>query len=70
MEPETRDFLLLILNTISVILIWMILNVFFGIYLEYGLFESLPTWKNYIYYALLLGSLVLLIIYIRRKWKL
>jgi hypothetical protein len=70
MEDETRNFLVLILNTISLVLIWMIANVFIGIYLNLGFFETTPTWKNYVYYFFFLSTLVWLFIYLRRKWKL
>jgi hypothetical protein len=66
MEDETRNFLVLILNTISLVLIWMIANVFIGIYLNLGFFETTPTWKNFFF----LSTLVWLFIYLRRKWKL
>lgn len=70
MEDETRAFLIRILNTVSIVLLWMIINVFLGIYKNYGFFEDVPGWKNYLYYAFLLISLIALIIHLRRKWKL
>ncbi|MEO7523262.1 MAG: hypothetical protein ABIT58_04170 [Ferruginibacter sp.] len=70
MEDDTRDFLVLIVNTISLVFIWMALNVVAGIYFELGFFEGRPSWKNYIYYAALLISLFMLIKHLRRKWKL
>lgn len=58
----------MIVQTISVILIWMLANVFAGIYLGFGFFESTPDWKNYSYYVLCVATLYLLIKYIKRKW--
>lgn len=69
MEDDTRVFLVKILNTIAMVLLWMLLNVFFGIYYNYAFFDTIPDWKNYLYYALFIISLFLLIIYLRRKWK-
>ena len=69
MEDETRAFLVLIANSIALILIWMILNVFFGIYLEWGFFSGSPNWKNWLYYLLASGSLYLLIRHLIKKWK-
>lgn len=69
MEDETRDFLVRILNTIAIVLLWMMLNVFFGIYYNYAFFDTAPNWKNYLFYALFIISFVVLIIYLRRKWK-
>ena len=44
MEDETREFLVRILNTIAMVLLWMITNVFFGIFLGYAFFDGSPTW--------------------------
>jgi hypothetical protein len=70
MEDETRDFLMRILNTISMVLIWMLLMVFFGFYKDYAFFETRLNWTNYLFYTLALISFIMLIIYLRRKWKL
>jgi ABC-type glycerol-3-phosphate transport system permease component len=70
MEDETRGFLVLILNTISIVLLWMLTSMFFGIYLGYGFFETTIGWKNIVFYVLLLVTLFFLIRHLRRKWKL
>lgn len=70
MEDDTRGFLILIVNTIAIVLLWMIANVLVGIYLNFAFFEDKPTWKNIIYYIAFLVSLFILIRYLRRKWKL
>lgn len=70
MEDETRDFLVLIVNTVSWVLLWMMLNVFFGIYCGYGFFEESPTIKNAGYYLFFAFSLAFLIKTIIKKWKL
>jgi len=70
MEDETRAFLVKILQTISIVLLWMMINVFAGIYKGYAFFENKPDWTNYLYYFLFLASLIALIIHLRRKWKL
>jgi uncharacterized membrane protein (DUF373 family) len=69
-EEDPKDFLVRILNTIAMVLIWMMVNVFFGFYKDYAFFEQRLNWTNYLFYALSAGSLVALIIYLRRKWKL
>jgi hypothetical protein len=69
MEDETREFLVLIMNTISWVLLWMMLNVLIGIYFELGFFETVPTWKNILYYSFLLLSAMFLIRYLKGKWK-
>lgn len=72
MKPEENPgaFLAKIVNTIAVVALCMIVNIFIGLYLNYAFFETSPDWKNYTYYAFLLASAVFLFIYIRRKWKL
>jgi Mg2+/citrate symporter len=69
MEDETRMFLVKIANTIASILLWMMANVFFGIYKQFGFFDKQPTWINWLYYVLGIASFVTLLIYLRRKWK-
>ena len=70
MESETKDFLIRIINTISIVLVWMLVNVFIGIYKGYAFFEEHPNWANYLYYAFLLISFVLMIRHLKKKWKL
>ncbi|HMI79235.1 MAG TPA: hypothetical protein VK484_10590 [Ferruginibacter sp.] len=70
MEEDTRAFLIRIMQTISLVLLWMLVNVFIGIYKDLAFFEGRPNWKNYLYYAFFLISLVVLIIHLKRKWKL
>lgn len=70
MEDETREFLLRIANTVSIVLLWMMVNVFIGIYKGFAFFEARPGWANYIYYAFFLISLTALIFHLKRKWKL
>ena len=38
MEDETREFLVRILNTVAIVLVWMMANVFIGIYKGYAFF--------------------------------
>lgn len=69
MEDETREFLVRIINTVAIVLVWMMVNVFIGIYKGYGFFEDTPGWKNYCYYVFLLISFVALILHLKSKWK-
>ncbi|MEP7255766.1 MAG: hypothetical protein ABI666_08305 [Ferruginibacter sp.] len=70
MEDDTRAFLVRIMQTVSIVLLWMMVNVFIGIYKNYAFFETHPNWTNYVYYTFFLISLVALIIHLKRKWKL
>lgn len=70
MEDDTREFFIRIVNTISIILLWMMANIFIGVYKGFAFFENRPDWANYIYYIFFLISLVALIFHLKRKWKL
>ncbi len=70
MEEETRAFLVRIMQTISLVLLWMMVNVFIGIYKGFAFFEDRPDWTNYLYYVFFIGSFVILLIHLKRKWKL
>ena len=70
MEDETREFLVRILNTVAIVLLWMMVNVFIGIYKGYAFFKDNPGWTHYSYYAFLVISFIVLIIHLKRKWKL
>ena len=70
MEDETRDFLILIVNTISKVLLWMMVNVFVGIYFGFAFFEVRPDWKNWTYYLFFLTSMIMLGRHLKKKWKL
>ncbi len=70
MEDDTRAFLVRIMQTVSIVLLWMMVNVFIGIYKNYAFFEDHPNWTNYVYYTFFLTSLAALIVHLKRKWKL
>ncbi|HQW84944.1 MAG TPA: hypothetical protein PK987_10795 [Ferruginibacter sp.] len=69
-DDETKEFFIKIANTVSIVLLWMIANVFIGIYKGFAFFEDKPGWANYIYYFVFLISFIGLIFYLKRKWKL
>lgn len=69
MEPDVRLFLLTIVQTISMGMVWLLLNMTFGIYYGYAFFDDSPSLGNFIYGGFFLISLVLLIIYLKKKWK-
>ncbi len=70
MEDETRAFLIRIVNTVAMVLLWMMTNVFAGIYEEWAFFSNKPDWINIGYYAYFLITLVMLIRYLKKKWEL
>lgn len=70
MEQDTREFLVRIVNTLSLALIWLILNLTLGIYNELAFFEGSPDWKNIAYYVFFVASLAALLLYLKKKWRL
>jgi hypothetical protein len=69
-ENETREFLIKIVQTVSIVLLWMMVNVFIGIYKGYAFFEKSAGWVNYCYYVFLVVSFIFLLFHLKRKWKL
>lgn len=69
MEPEVRKFLAVIVQCISMGLLWMLINTFFGIKLGLLFLDGEITVWHYVYYALLIASFVALVWYIRNKIK-
>jgi len=69
MEPEIRAFLIRIMQTISLVLSWMLANSLFGIKMGYlFLDEKITIWHG-VYYVLMIASGTWLFIYLMRKWK-
>lgn len=68
-EEDPKAFLILIVQTLSVLMMWMMFHVLVGIYFEFAFFETRPGLKNFIYYFFFLISLYFLIKYIRHKWN-
>ena len=69
MEPEVKLFLIIIMKCISMLLLWMLLNTFFGIKLGLLFLDEKITWWNALYYVCMIGSFIWVIRYIIRKWK-
>ena len=68
-EPETRDFLKRIIQTISMGMLFLLLHMTFGLYFNWAFFEGSIRPGNIIYYIVLLLSLAGLIYYYYRLWK-
>ena len=69
MEPDIKEFLSKIINSISVILLWMIINLFLGIYKGWAVINSKLSIYNIIFYIWFLASLIFLFYYLYKKWK-
>ncbi|MEO7310888.1 MAG: hypothetical protein ABIX01_10860 [Chitinophagaceae bacterium] len=69
MEPELRAFLVRIMQTISLVIFWMLTNCFFGIKLGYLFFDDGITTWHIVYYVLMIASGIWVFVYLMRKWK-
>lgn len=69
MEPGVRKYLIRIVNTISMFLLWMAVNSCAGIMYGAAYWESSFTTTNVIFYTWLLLSTGLLFWYLYNKWK-
>jgi uncharacterized membrane protein YcaP (DUF421 family) len=69
MEPEVKKFLATIIQTMSMTLLWLLLNTVFGIKMELLFLDGKITIWHGVYYLCLIGSFLLLVRYIRKKWK-
>jgi hypothetical protein len=69
MEPDVRIFLITIVQTLSMTMLWLLVNMTAGIYFNLGFFEGTPHWYNIVFYIAFLSSFALLIRYFKRKWK-
>ena len=66
MEPEAQDFLKRIVQTVSVGMLFLLLHMTFGLYLNWGFFEGTPRLGNIIYYIIFLASFAGLIYFYYR----
>lgn len=69
MEPEVKAFLKLIVQCLSMLILWMLVNTYFGIKLGLLFLDEKITWWNGLYYACMVASFVWVLFYIRKKWK-
>ena len=69
MEPGVRKYLIRIVNTLSVFLLWMAVNSGAGIMYGAAYWESSFTISNLVFYTWLLLSTGLLFWYLYKKWK-
>jgi hypothetical protein len=69
MEPDIKDFLKRVVWSISLGLVYLILNSSIGIAGNWLFFDERPTMGNYIFYAWLLASTAGLIWVLNKWWK-
>jgi NADH:ubiquinone oxidoreductase subunit 3 (subunit A) len=68
-EPDVRQFLKRIIQTISAGLLFLLLHMTFGLYFNWAFFEGSIRLGNMVYYIIFLVSLGGLVYYYYRLWK-
>jgi Zn-dependent protease with chaperone function len=69
MEPEVRDFLQKIVWSLSAIMIWMLINILFGIKWEYAFFEKGHILGAVIFYVWIIISSFFLFRLYQKFWS-
>ena len=69
MEPEVGAFLARIAKSISLILLWMLINTFFGVRKGLFFFDAPIGIWHFVFYAWFLGSGIFLYWFIIKIWK-
>lgn len=69
MEPDVTRFLVRIMQTISMGLLWLMVNMTIGIYYDLAFFDQQPSVGNYIFYVWFVFSFLLLLFYFWKKWR-
>ena len=69
MEDDTQLFLVTIMQTVSLLILWLLINIFVGLYLKFGLFDNSPSLTNITYYILFITGCFFLFKHIKKKWS-
>ena len=68
-EPEIKTFLKRVLQTVTAMVVWAFISMFFGLYLEWAIVHDHFNTFNLIFYTWFLVSLAGLIYVFVRIWK-
>jgi predicted membrane channel-forming protein YqfA (hemolysin III family) len=68
-DPDIKEFLLKILNSISLVLLWLIACATAGIYFELGYANGKPIIYTIIFYIVMAVTLFLLLRQLYKTWK-
>lgn len=69
MEPDIRQFLLNILQTLSILLLWGMVNILVGLRYRMAVFYDGHIPGTILFYLWLVGSAVLMYRHIKAMWK-
>lgn len=68
-EPEIKTFLRKVLQTVTAVVVWAFISLFFGLYLQWALVLDRFNTFNVIFYTWFFISLAGLIYFFYRVWK-
>lgn len=68
-DPDVKKFLLKVLNSISLVLLWLLACATAGIYFELGYTSGKPVIYTILFYAGMLITFLLLLRYLYNTWK-
>jgi membrane protein YdbS with pleckstrin-like domain len=68
-DPDIKNFLLKILNSISLVLLWLIACATAGIYFQLGYTNGKPVIYTIIFYTVMAVTLFLLLRQLYKTWK-
>lgn len=69
MEPDAQEFLKRIIQTVSMGILFLLIHMTIGLYLNWAFFEGRPHIGNILYYLFFLASFAGLIYFYYRLWK-
>jgi hypothetical protein len=69
MEPELKIFFAKIVKSLSMAVLWMLINMTLGIFFDFGFIHSSITLGNILFYIFFLTTLSGLVWYLLKMWK-
>jgi hypothetical protein len=69
MEPGIREFFKRIVTTLSLLILWMMINLTIGIKYNCAFFETKIHWYNIVFYVWLITSFIALTWFCIKIWK-
>ena len=68
MEPEVRRYFRKIISSVSLVSIWLLSMATAGFFFKLAIVKDGLRWYNLVFYAILVVTLLLLLLYLYRTW--
>jgi hypothetical protein len=69
MEPGIKEFFKRIVTTVSLLILWMMINVTIGIKYNYAFFDTSIRWYNIVFYIWFIASFAAFILLCFKIWR-